>query len=88
MNPYASAITLILPTPSSPKQTQIFVSQESRLFCRIILGAQLGTRDNLQGWDGMGRGVKFKREGTYVCPTLCDPMVFRVHGILQARILE
>ena len=22
------------------------------------------------------------------CPTLCDPMGYRVHGILQARILE
>ena len=22
------------------------------------------------------------------CPTLCDPMVYRAHGILQARILE
>jgi len=23
-----------------------------------------------------------------LCPTLCDPMVYTVHGILQARILE
>ena len=23
-----------------------------------------------------------------MCPTLCDPMDYRVHGILQARILE
>ena len=22
------------------------------------------------------------------CPTLCDPMVYTVHGILQGRILE
>ena len=22
------------------------------------------------------------------CPTLCDPMDFKIHGILQARILE
>ena len=22
------------------------------------------------------------------CPTLCDPMDYKVHGILQARILE
>ena len=22
------------------------------------------------------------------CPTLCDPMEYTVHGILQARILE
>ena len=25
---------------------------------------------------------------TQSCPTLCDPMQYRVHGILQARILE
>ena len=23
-----------------------------------------------------------------LCPTLCDPMDYRIHGILQARILE
>ena len=23
-----------------------------------------------------------------LCPTLCDPMDYTVHGILQARILE
>ena len=23
-----------------------------------------------------------------LCPTLCDPLVYTVHGILQARILE
>ena len=25
---------------------------------------------------------------TQLCPTLCDPMDYAVHGILQARILE
>ena len=25
---------------------------------------------------------------TQLCPTLCDPMEYRVHGTLQARILE
>ena len=25
---------------------------------------------------------------TQSCPTLCDPMVYTVHGIFQARILE
>ena len=25
---------------------------------------------------------------TQSCPTLCDPMTYTVHGILQARILE
>ena len=31
-------------------------------------------------------GVKVKV--TQLCPTLCDPMDYTVHGILQARILE
>ena len=25
---------------------------------------------------------------TQLCPTLCDPMDYRAHGILQARMLE
>ena len=29
-----------------------------------------------------------KVKGTQSCPTLCDPMDYTVHGILQARILE
>ena len=28
------------------------------------------------------------RKVAQLCPTLCDPMNYRVHGILQARILE
>ena len=27
-------------------------------------------------------------KGAQLCPTLCDPMDYRVHGILQPRILE
>ena len=27
-------------------------------------------------------------KGAQSCPTLCDPMDYTVHGILQARILE
>ena len=29
-----------------------------------------------------------KVEDAHLCPTLCDPMDWMVHGILQARILE
>ena len=29
-----------------------------------------------------------KVKGAQSCPTLCDPMDYTVHGILQARILE
>ena len=32
------------------------------------------------------RWVKVKE--AWSCPTLCDPMDYAVHGILQARILE
>ena len=32
--------------------------------------------------------MKVKVKVTQSCPTLCDPMDYRVHGILQARILE
>ena len=31
---------------------------------------------------------KVKVKGAQSCPTLCDPIDYRVHGILQARILE
>ena len=36
--------------------------------------------------DGFHKKVKVKVAQS--CPTLCDPMDFTVHGILQARILE
>ena len=32
--------------------------------------------------------LKVKVKVTQSCPTLCDPMNYTVHGILQARILE
>ena len=32
--------------------------------------------------------VKVKVKVTQLCPTLCDPMDYTVHRILQARILE
>ena len=31
---------------------------------------------------------KVKVKVTQLCPTLCDPMYYTVHGILQAKILE
>ena len=31
---------------------------------------------------------KVKVKVAQLCPTLCDPMDYTVHGILQARILE
>ena len=31
---------------------------------------------------------KVKVKVAQLCPTLCDPMDYRVHGILQARILQ
>ena len=35
-----------------------------------------------------GRSWKVKSKGPQSCPTLCDPMDYTVHGILQARILQ
>ena len=32
--------------------------------------------------------VDLKVKVTQLCPTLCNPMDYTVHGILQARILE
>ena len=32
--------------------------------------------------------MKVKMQVAQSCPTLCNPMDFTVHGILQARILE
>ena len=34
------------------------------------------------------RGMKVKVKVAQSCPTLCDPVDYTVHGILQARILE
>ena len=35
-----------------------------------------------------GYAWKMKVKVTQSCPTLCDPVDYTVHGILQARILE
>ena len=49
-------------------------------------------------WFKVGKGVrqgcipspclKVKVKVAQWCPTLCDPMDYTIHGILQARILE
>ena len=36
----------------------------------------------------MAKLEKVKMKVTQSCPTLCNPMDYRVQGILQARILE
>ena len=36
----------------------------------------------------LASGWKWKVKVAQSCPTLCDPMDYTVHGILQARILE
>ena len=36
----------------------------------------------------LGSGDEVKVKVAQLCPTLCDPMDYVVHGILQARILE
>ena len=34
------------------------------------------------------KGQESKVKASQTCPTLCDPMNYTVHEILQARILE
>ena len=36
----------------------------------------------------MNFGAESESHSVVACPTLCDPIDYRVHGILQARILE
>ena len=36
----------------------------------------------------LSQTVKVKLKASPLCPTLCDPMVYTVHGMLQSRILE
>ena len=47
--------------------------------------AAVSQRDPSTG-PSLSRGMKVKVAQS--CPTLCDPMDYKVHGILQARILE
>ena len=63
----------------------IFLNQESNLgllHCRQIL-YYVSHQRNLY----LKRKWKVKVQGTQSCPTLCNPMHYTVHGILQARIL-
>ena len=41
-------------------------------------------------WGGIleVRGEKVKEKVAQSCPTLCNPTDYKVHGVLQARILE
>ena len=47
-----------------------------------------------RGWqrmtwlDGITNAMDMKVKVAQSCPTLCDPMDYTIHGILQARILE
>ena len=47
-----------------------------------------GTWSKLERWKGSISGWLMKVKVTQSCPTLCDPTDYKVHGILQARILE
>ena len=37
---------------------------------------------------GLFKIVSSQMKVSHLCPTLCDPMDYLVHGILQARILK
>ena len=45
---------------------------------------QLHIPNSISSWFLLGMKVRV----TQSCPTLCDPMDYAIHGILQARILE
>ena len=51
----------------------------------------LGKKSSNRGCHGLEAQspyVQVKMKVSHSCPTLCDPMAYIVHGILQARILE
>ena len=43
---------------------------------------------NLLKYSVVGNSLICESEVAQSCPTLCDPMDYPVHGILQARVLE
>ena len=43
---------------------------------------------NIASFESLLSNVKVKVLVAQSCPSLCDPMDYTVHGILQARILE
>ena len=87
--PTLQADSLLAEPPEKPKNTgvsslsllqQIFLTQklnQGLLYCRQIL-YQLSYQGSLE----------LKVKVTQSCPTLCDPMDYPAHGILQASILE
>ena len=54
---------------------KIFFSTKNTLICKVKIPCFPGI-------------MKVKVKVTQSCPTLCDPMDYTVHGILQAKILE
>ena len=53
----------------------------------------MANHSSILGWkipwaEEPGRLQSMKVKVTQLCPTLCNPMDYTVHGILQARILE
>ena len=53
-------------------------------------GKQILIMEDLSKWEKTDGALVFfvKVKVTQSCPTLCDPMDYTVHGILQVRILE
>ena len=50
--------------------------------------ARPGVNRRLVGSRSLAASVCSEGESPQSCPTLCDPVDYPVHGILQARILE
>ena len=51
-------------------------------------GFKSGARSATLPWEGSLAGYGMLGKVAHSCPTLCNPMDYTVHGILQARVLE
>ena len=66
---------------------QSMIKEKNQKEIRKYLERNENGTKNFRMWQKIG-GKKVKVEVPQLCPILCDPMDYIVHGILQARILE
>ena len=70
--------------------TELMMPSNHLILCHLLLPASGSFPMSwlfISGGQSIGQ-VKMKVKVAQSCPTLCDPMVYTIHGILQARILE
>ena len=54
----------------------------------LTITQSFGIWSKLERWKNLASGCLIKANIAQLCPTLCDPMDYTIHGILQGRILE